>query len=302
MAIETVRIAIVNSDVVPAFLDGVSVRVFDADGLFVTMAVSGATEPGVAEFELPGGATPLEYQLRFYLPRVAIVPKRIQVFSPASLSPTATNDFIVAAEVFALEPSPDPMMCRASGVVLGPTGRPKKAISLSFSPRFNAFVSGENASLTGRFTVRSDANGFVVVDLYRFGQYDVTIEGREAVIRPIEVPNRSTVLLSHLLFPVVASVTYEQTQPFSVAKGSSLSLKPHVTASDFRDLGLGLEDVLYEVLDPSIATVQILGDHVVVHGLAAGTTTLRVTRTDNSVVYLPDLGITGGDVPISVVP
>jgi hypothetical protein len=300
MPLETVRIAFLKDAVIPEFVDGVTVRVFNALGEFVSMAASGENVPGIVEFELLGDATPFEYQLRFYKKGASITPKRIQVFSPADLAPTGTNEFTITADVFDLEPSPDPMMCRCSGFITGPTGRAKKTLTLSFLPKFNAFVVERAAALTGRFTLRTDANGYVSVDLYRFGMYEVTIEGREAVVRNIEIPDRSKVQLSHLLFPVVTSVVYAEPLPFTLARNTSLTLTPHVQTSDFRALGVGEQDVLYEVEDPSIASVQVSGDHIVVRGLRAGSTKLRVTRADNSIVYVPDLGITGGEVPLVV--
>ncbi len=300
MGVESIRLLFVNSDVIPQYLDGVSVRVFTQSGTFLTMAISGVDEPGVAQLELPGGLSPIEYQLRFYKPGTYLPPKRILVYSPASSAPLGSNDFTIPAEVFSISPAPDPLMCRAAGVVLGPAGRAKKGLTLTFIPKFNAFVSGPVTALSGRFVTHTDENGLASVDLYRFAQYEVTIEGREQVTREIEVPDRSTVPLSHLLFPIISGVVYEEGTAFELEENGSLTLTPHVMSSDYRDLGVAAADVLYETGDPSIASVQIWGDHVVLRGNREGTTVLRVTRADNSIVYLPDLGITNREVPIVV--
>jgi hypothetical protein len=301
MAIESVRVAFLKDEVVPSFVDGVTVRVFDSDGLLITSAVSGESGvDGTVELELDGSLSSTVYQLRFFLPGASIPPKRIAVFSPASAAPTATNDFVVTAEVFALEPAVDPSMCRCSGHLIGPAGRPRPGVDVTFLPKFYAFVDDARAALTGRFTVRTNKLGFLSVDLYRRGMYEVTIEGRELLVRNIEVPDRSSILLSHLLLPVVVSVTYAETGPYAVVAGQTLTLTPMVRATDYRELGVGAEDVAYSIADPTIASVQILGDRIAIRGLNAGTTVLRVTRLDNSIVYLPDLGIAGGDVPIVV--
>jgi hypothetical protein len=300
MALETVRVVFLDTEVVPALVDGVVVRVFDADNNLITMATSGAVDPGTAQLELEGDTAALVYQLRFYLPGSAVTPKLIEVFSPASLSSTGTNDFSVSVEVFALETATEPQLCRASGYVTGPSGRARVGVDLIFLPKFNAFVDETSAALPGRFIVRTNKYGFASVDLYRSAMYQVTIAGREEVVRNIEVPDRSSVLLGHLLFPVVVAVEYVESGPYTVAVDQSLFLTPHVRSSDFRALGVGPEDVLYSITDQAIASVQISGDRIVVRGLAAGTTSLRVTRLDNSIVYLPDLGIAGGDVQIVV--
>lgn len=301
MAIETVRVSFLKDEIVPAFVDGVAVRVFDSSNTLITTAISGATGiPGTIEVELEGDDPPTEYLLRFYLVGATIAPKRIQVFSPPELAPTGTNDFTVMAEVFSLEPATDPLMCRVSGYVIGPHGKARPGVDISFTPKFYAFVDQTRAALTGRFVHRTDRRGFLSVDLYRLGMYQVTVEGREVLERSIEVPDRSSILLGHLLFPIVTSVMYLEPGPYTVARGQNLVLTPLVRSSDYRDLGVGAGDVLYSTADTSIASVQILGDRIVVRGNAPGTTALRVTRLDNTIVYLPDLGIAGGDVPIVV--
>lgn len=300
MAIETVQVALVTDAVVPAALDGVVVRVFDADGELVTMAISGDPELGQVSFELEGDEEPVEYQLRFAYPGSAISPKRIEVYSPASLSPTGTNTFQVSAAVFELEPAVDPLLCRASGIVTGPSGQPRAGVDVTFIPKFHAFVEGNTVALPGRFVVRTNKQGFMSVDLYRYAMYEVTIAGREEVVRNIEVPNRSSIPLPHLLFPVVVLVAYAEAGPYTVPSGGRLQLTPTVRASNFQELGLGADDVLYSILDPAIASVQLSGDRIVIHGHAPGMTTLRVTRLDKSIVYLPDPGIVGGDLPIVV--
>jgi hypothetical protein len=301
MGIETVRVAFLRDQIVPTLVDGVAVRVFDMQNNLITTAISGENDaPGTAEVELVGDVVPVEYLLRFYLAGAAIPPKRVAIYSPASVAPTATNDFTVMADVFTLEPAVDPQMCRCSGYVIGPSGKPRPGVDITFVPKFYAFVDQARAALTGRFGVRTDKRGFCSVDLYRLGMYEVTIEGREVLVRNIEVPDRSSILLGHLLFPVVASVIYLEAPPFVVARGQTLALTPQVRSTDYRDLGVAVQDVVYSTADASIASVQVSGDRILVRGNAAGATTLRVTRIDNTIVYLPDLGIAGGDVPIVV--
>lgn len=301
MAIESVRIAFVTDDITPALVGGVAVRVFDMVGNLVTTAVSGeGTQEGTAEVELPGDMVPIDYVLRFYYPGGAISPKRIQVYSPPTEAPTGTNNFVITTPIFRLEPALDPEMCRASGHILGPSGKPRAGVDVTFTPQFHAFVTDNKAVTTGRLLVRTDKNGFLAIDLFRYGMYDVTIEGKEVVQRSIVVPNRSSILMSHLLFPIVAAVQYDEPQPFSVAVGESLLITPHVRSTDFRDLGVAPGDVFYSTRHDTIATVQIYGERILIRGRSPGETTLRVARTDNSIVYLPGIGITGGDVSITV--
>ncbi len=296
MAVETVRVAFLRDELTATLVDGVSVRVFDTLGNLITMARSGVLEAGTAQFDIEGSPEGTTYQLRCFHAGTAIAPKNILVVSP----PATSNDFVVMVETFMLEPATDPRMCRCSGQILAPNGKPKRNADLTFWPKYGAFVAHPSAALSGRFMAKTDDQGMVSVDLFRYGMYQVTIGGPEAVTRDIQVPDRSAVLLSHLLFPVVVAVAYLPDPPYAIPVGNTLELVPRVLATDYRDLGPGYEDVRYDTADPSIASVQIMGDRILVRGNSPGTTTLRATRLDNTVVYLPDFGIAGGSLPIVV--
>ena len=302
MGLETVRVAFTKDTGPTALVDNVMVRVFDTVGNLVTHDESGAPDIGTAQFELEGSAEGTEYQLRCFYAGARIRPHRILVFSPPSLAPSSSNDFIVPVQVFTLPVAVDPKMCRASGYLLGPARLPRKNIVLTFMPRFDAFVDELSTSTPGRFTTRTNEEGFALIDLYRLGIYDVTIEGREAITRTVHVPNRANILLPHLLFPVVVAVGYDQPAPFTVQEGETLLLEPTVVASDYRKLDAGFEDALYQSMDPTVANVQPLEDRIAIRGIKPGTTRLRVSRLDRSIVYVPDLGIEGGDVALTVTP
>lgn len=302
MPIETVRVAFTRDAGPTQLIDGVVVRVFDTNNSLVTAATSGVPDPGTAQFELDGSPEGTEYQLRCFKAGARIDVRRILVFSPVTNAPTSSNDFLVPVQLFTLAVATDPKMCRASGYLYGPARMPRKNVTLTFLPKFDAFVDEVSVATPGRFVTQTDGEGFATVDLYRFGMYEVTIEGHEVVTRSIEVPNRSSILLPHLLFPVVVAVSYVEPPPYTVQAGSTLMLTPRVIATDYRDLGNGFQDVLYESADPSIANVQLLGDRIAIRGLRPGTTELRVSRLDRSIVYLPDFGVTGGVVPLVVSP
>ena len=300
MAIESVRIAVLADATVPAGVDGVVVRFFDQAGVFLATATTGELEPGAALVELPGSLEGEVYTARFFQPGAEIAPRRIRVFSPPELAPEQTNDFVVDAVVFSPRPAPDPMMCRASGYVIGPTGNHRARADLVFTPQFHAFVDRARATLTGSFTAQTDDKGFVSVDLYRYGIYTVEILGLDPLVRTIEVPNRAAMVIGYLLFPVVIYAIFREATPFAVARGQTLYVTPVVMASNYKTLGLGLEDVFYDVADPTVASVQVFGDRIAIRGLREGTTTFRVNRLDRSIVYLPDPGITGGEVTLTV--
>ena len=87
----------------------------------------------------------------------------------------------------------------------------------------------------------------------------------------------------------------------SVATGASVTVTPTVITSDGRTLtGAAHEDVTYTSLDTAVAAVVAGADTLAVTGVASGSTTIRATRTDETVVTIPDSGITNRDLTVTV--
>lgn len=303
MALETVRILIEDDELVPSPVDDVVVRVFDETGTtLITQGTTGAVDPGIAEVTLDGDNPPTAYQLRFFISGGQITgPRLIAVYSPPSLASTGANNFKITASLFTMPQAMDPLLCRASGVIRGPDGRPKQGIDMHFIPLFNPLLVGGAAVLGERVAVRTDRTGYVSIDLFRDGMYEVTVESQENVRREVCVPDRSSVSLPDLLFPVVASVVYD-VDPLTLSDGGELTIVPTVTATDFRVLcGTGVDDVIYTSDDPAIASLEVLSDRIVIHGNAPGSTILRAVRRDGTIVRVPDSGIAGGEADITVV-
>lgn len=301
MGLETVQISVVDDTLDQNPVDGVVLRVFDATG--TTLITSGTTSAGLVEVTLSGNSPPTRYQLRTYITGGSIPsPQLIDVYSPASAAPTGTNTFQITATLFTLSQATDPYLCRCSGYVRGPDGKPKKNLTIQFIPEFNIFVVNGAAVLGEREEVRTDADGFVSVDLFRNGVYAATVQSQENVERMCYVPDRASLEIGYLLFPVVASISYDPGGPYSLSVGETIDLTPTLQATDFRTLtGAPDSDVTYSTDDETVASVQVLGDRITITGIHAGTTTLRVKRTDGTIVYVPDPGINGGTVAITVV-
>ena len=304
MAIETVDILVQDDEVSPSVVDGVTVLVYDVTGTtLLTSGVTGAVTPGHIIFALEGGTgASVTYQLRFGITGGSIVsPQQIEVFSPPAGAPTGANNFEITASLFTLPVATDARLCRCSGYVYGPNGKPLQGIDIHFIPCFNPLVVDGIGVLGERKACRTDITGYVQMDLYRGGYYMATVESHENIQRQVLVPARSSMNMNKLLFPLVEAVTFAPTGGWALAVDAELEIVPTVVASDFRTLeGSGSEDVLYTTADPAIASVSTQADKIVIRGVAAGSTTLTVTRADTSIVYIPDPGITGGSVAITV--
>lgn len=302
MALETVEIHVVTDDLVPLDLEDVVVRVYDSTG--TTLETSGTTDAdGLVEFTLDGDVDPgVRYQLRFGISGGSIVsPKLIDVWSPAADSPTGTNNFEVEAHVFSLPEAINPRLCRVSGYVRSPSGRPRKGLDIHVIQTYNPLVVDNQLILGERVAVRTDDQGYVEFDLWRTGHFDVLAEGMEESTRAVVVPDRASIGLSDLLFPYPKTVSFDPAGPWTMGVGDTLELIPVITASNYQVLvGPANEDVEYTSSDTTVMTVGVTEEHVVLKALAAGSANLEVRRKDSTIIYVPDPSISGQPLAVTI--
>lgn len=304
MALETVVITVVDDQIVPQPVDGVVVRVFDAAGaVFITEGTTGSVNPGEVEFTLDGDDPPIQYSLRFYKFGFSTTsPQAVEIYSPPANSPTGTNTFQIQGSEPTLPVAVDPRCCRVSGYIYDGGCRPRRGIDMHFIPQFSPLKVDKRGVLGERVSHRTDKDGYIQLDLWRDGCYQVVIESHENVVRTIVVPDRSSIDIMCLLFPVVESITYSPAAPFSLSVGDELEVTPTVTATDFQVLkGTANGDLLWETEDPTIASVTVGEDSLIIRGNAPGTTNLVATRKDQTIIHVPDTGITGTPAAITVV-
>lgn len=300
MPLETVRVTVLTDDTVPAPVDDVVVRVYDATGTTLqTFGTTGTVNPGEVEFTLSGDATPTEYQLRFYILGGSISsPQQISVYSP----PTPANNFEISAHVPTLPEATTPGLCRVSGYVVRPNGQAMRGCDMHFIHRYYPIISYDRVVTGERISHKTDQNGYIEFDLIRQALYLATVEGYSDVPREVEVPNAPSVRLSDLLFPVPVSIAWDTAGPWAVDVGNELVLTPVVTLSSGVTVqGPAAEDLEYTVADASIASVSYTETELVVRGNATGTTSLQISRRDTSIGILPDPGISAGTLTITVV-
>jgi len=319
MAAETVKIYVKDQDDAPVV--GVLVRVFDETGTtFISQNYT--TLVGLraeAEFTLDGGDPPISYTIRLSKTGTAFdgsqgdaskTPQLITIYSPPAAAPSGTNDFEVVGQIFTLPTATDPRLCRASGFFKDPTGQPQAGLELEFINQFRPAVVDGYGVLGAKVDIRTDEDGYVEIDLYRHAEYHVMVQGLEAAEecdtgaivfdRDVVVPDRASMNLLDLLFPIVKEITWDPAT-LTVAVGDTLDVVPTITATDFQVLsGAAIDDVLYSMEDEDIATVSAVADKVVILGKVAGTTNLLATRKDQTVVVIPAADIIGQPVPITV--
>lgn len=317
MAVETVKIY--SWDQNTDALTGVLVQVFDATGTtFVAQNTTSLVgSDAIAEFSLDGDDPPIEYTIRLSKPGVTFdgtlgdqykTPQLIEIYTPPASAPTGKNDFDVSGKIFDRPVSLNPRLCRCSGHFKDGSGRPLPNLDIFFINQFRPAIVAGDAVLGERLSTRTDEDGYLELDLYRTGIYEVYIQSVQAATsddggaftREVHVPNNSSANLIPLLFPVVGQVVWTP-DTVDIAVGDSLEVVPVITGTDVRTLtGTALEDVDYEITDETIATVFVDADKVTITGVLAGSTDLTVTRKDQTIVTIPESDIVGSPLAITV--
>jgi hypothetical protein len=300
MGVVTVRVYTL-SDVPPDTpIVGSTVRIYDSTGTtFITAGVTNAL--GYFQFDVIGTPTPgTTYQARCSKTGIGFTsPELIAVLDPLPVG--VDNNFVVYGTVFVLPVATDAYFCRCSGFFINAGGVPLDDLMLRFVNMFDPVIV-DNRCVSGSLEVRTDALGYAVVDLVRSGKYTAQLAGLHDERLNIIVPDRTSISLIDLLFPVVYSITFDIPGPWTMAVGSSVVLTPAVLSSTFVTMeGTANGDVEYSTADSSVASIQTGEDSITIVGVRAGSTTLVLTRRDDSIIRNPNPDIIGTGVAITVV-
>ena len=295
MGYEQVDIYVEDSSLLGTPVPGVLVRVYDSAGTSIfTEAIT--DDDGKVGFLLWAQT----YSLRFYKHQVGFTqPQVMEVQTDPALPPgTTLNAFTVPANILVLPVSQDPRLCRASGWFRDVTGAPRRHLDISFISTFNPLILDGSLVMDERRTMKTDVDGYGSIDLIRGAEYTVTIESFEDQPRSVRVPDSSSANLPDILFPVVGRVVLDAV---SVQAGASAEVTPVVYDSAGIPLsGTARDDVDWSLEDTSVASMVVGEDSLVITGLQAGSTQLLAVRKDTSIIRIPEVGIQGAPVSVTV--
>lgn len=268
-------------------LSGVFCKVLSRDGLTsYTTAVSDSS--GKIALLLEEG----DYQIRFFKQHYSIAALQFDVRP-------GLNQFDVSARAPSTPSTTDPRLCVAYGYFRTADGGKAAGVDVHFIAKFRPLLLDGDAVLSERVIGRTDANGFMQLNLIRNGQYDVLIEGMSNITRTIYVPDEGSVNLPDLLFPVVSSVSFTPAGPYAMSLEDELVLVPTVRVSDGRVLpGVGYDDVAWASSDSSVVALSVSASTLVLRAVSPGTAQINLTKFDTSIVRYPDPGVEG--VPFTV--
>jgi hypothetical protein len=293
MAFESVTLLVLDDDPDASAIAGVVVRVFDVSGTY--FQTQGTTnDQGRVEFTL---LSELSYQLRFFKEKVSL---QQPVLINVSAIP-AENIFVARGHVYRPPEAVHPRLCRCSGFFKNLDNSPAREHAIHIATVFDPLLFEGNAMLTELLALRTNEAGYAQCDLVRNGQYHVTVEGFEDQVRVITIPDAPSANLPDLMFAVVDRVTFTPPGPWVLAQGERFTVTPVVWTSDGRILpGLALQDVQWTTSDSRIAAVGIAGTELELRGMEPGVAELRCTRSDVSIVRIPNPAVQGVPVAITV--
>jgi len=305
-----VNVRVYSVDEVGDPLVGLLVQVYNASDIFVTQNTTvlfGAE--AYADFILDGANPGTPYTIRMVKTGVAfdgtlgsdsVSPQAIAVYDPPGSAPiTGTNYFQVQGQTFSRPVATDPRLCRASGFFRDAAGRPRPNLDIKFIPKFDPLIVDGDAVMGYQIEGCTDSDGYYQVDLFREGEYEALVEAFDDMPRDILVPDASSVNLINLLFPVVASVSYSS-DPIATTVDNYVDVTLTVLSSSGITLDIMDGDVAFLSNDTSIATAELLTTGVLrVMGIGVGTTTVSATRSDDSIVVIPEVTLDSLTVTVS---
>jgi hypothetical protein len=300
----SVDVMVKDDSVVPMPVVGAAVSLFDATtSQVVAQAIS--DDLGRAAFLLPGDVAPGKlYEARLFkmgvvFPRVVA----IEVIEP--ITPPESNVFDISgtpAGAFGLPV--DPRLCRCVGRFVNYMNQPMSDSLVRISAEAEAIqktpkiVDGNMVS-AGELESRTDKNGFVVIDLFRGGEYYITFAGEDDETWNFKVPDRATANLVELIHPQPVSLSYDADaapdNQVTLAKGSTALVPVSVLFSDFQEHTTDLGNVIeFTNSDSSIADIAFhsnLGELAIV-GMSPGMVELSVSVRPNLFPHrIPDYAL-----------
>lgn len=305
MALETVRVYAIDEN--DTALAGVLVRVYTSGDIYVTQNYT-ALVGGAAycEFTLDGSNPPTVYHIRLSKNAVAFdgslgdsssTPQSISVYSPPTEAPSGTNWFEVQGQTFTRPTATDPNMCRCSGFFKTISGSVYANLDIKIHSTQSPLIVDGDLHAGSKIWGRTGADGYFEVDLIRGGEYRVFLESLETEWREITVPDAPSVNFVSLIFPTVASISYDPSS-VSVAAGEYEDVTVTITDTAGNTLPFIDDDVILTVEDDAVALGSVVDGLLRITGVEAGTTEVTAVRADTSIVVKPEPVFT--TLPITV--
>jgi len=289
---------------------GVFVSVLDPV-TFVVAASATTDGTGRAAFVLPGTVTPgTLYEARFFKLGVRFAnPMQIRVEEPA----VTTNKFDMSGTLLVLPAATDPRVCRCTGRFVSFSNTPIAGATVRFMALASSgyqvpkVVDGNLVSAEA-YAMRTDADGFVELDLIRGAQYYITFSGEDDTVWNICVPDRASVNLIELIHPAPVQLNWDALEAplnaVSVQVGQTKVVHFTLVYSDYEETGEGSAKwIKFINSDDALMSVGYGSGTVSIEGVAAGIANVTVEMLpDLKPVRVPPYNVTAPTLVVTVTP
>lgn len=190
-------------------VSGLKVHLYSAAGALLT---TDTTDADGNAFMGERDADEYEIRISTAWPHNAISGTRKKITVTESDDP---QYFDILVETLGLPQAEDSMLCRCSGVFLGPDGRPTPRTLISFTPHQIPHVLAhpdgdqpDRAIFSHTLTVETSSTGYASIDLIRGQLYKVSARPWDALSWVVQVPDLPSSSLPEVIFPVPEKVEY----------------------------------------------------------------------------------------------
>ncbi len=259
-------------------VDGVLVRIYDDQDVFVTQGTTGegANPAGDRLFDLATGT---------FTMRLSMSSSGYSMVSPQLFTVTgvpADDIFDVETNLFQLPAAINSNLCRCSGYFKDITGGALDSARLRFRNMGRPTLLGSDSVLGGYVDVTTDTNGYAQIDLIQGANYRVTIDSLPDLGNEVLVPSLTGANLPDVIFPVVTSVTFNPpTLTLAVdASGTSdttINYRSGLTVK-LSKFVVGEVPVSFTPDVVGLVTIAIEDDNLKITREAAGTVVITATR------------------------
>lgn len=264
-----VNIQILDDTVYNNPVSGVVIAVYNLSSVFISQATTNSS--GIVSFSL----TDPQYRVYIYKIGFSIAQPWLLNIDLTKISIT----YSLTGHVRTLPETLDPDLVRVSGSIVDFSGKPRKNLTLQFyrEPQVNiGDLIVENVPVT--FT--SNEAGYFEFDLYRKMRFcDAYLTERP--LYDIETPDRASIELSHLIFPIPVNLAISPTTINIPLSGGSMDIPYVATFSDYstdREFTSHWAQIKIDVDNSEHLSVGIAKNYLTITPLTVGTTVMTFHR------------------------
>lgn len=264
-----VNLLVVNDDLYNTPIQGVVVALYDMNSTFITQGTTDSS--GVVSFSL----TNPQYRAYLYKTGFSITQPWLLNVDTTKISVT----FQLVGHVRTLPETLNPDLVRVSGSIVDMSSKPRKNLTLQFYRESQVNI-GELIVEDVPVTFTSDENGYFEFDLYRKMRFcNAYLTERD--LYDIETPDRASINLADLLFPIPVLLTVASTTINIPLSGGAVNIDYTATFSDYstdREFKSHWGQIKVDVDTDSHICMGIAKTYLSFNPLSVGTTTMTFHR------------------------